>query len=177
MSKPDFTNSLTEQERVDLITTIKVTMQIVVDNSLLEEQGKTKFFDLFEPFYPKNGPMSAFFMSKKELLKVTLRNSSKDKIIWNRGSIGFDYNSFDINELRTLFVPDDFDKLLDLTFEKVNKEIVEYEGKEVGSYYLYTYHWKLNNKLKVMFKVNDNLYIKEDNYPRDFFMIDIVLDN
>ncbi|WP_280522171.1 hypothetical protein [Snodgrassella alvi] len=39
MSKPDFTNSLTEQERVDLITTIKVTMQIVVDNSLLEEHS------------------------------------------------------------------------------------------------------------------------------------------
>lgn len=177
MSKPDYTNTLTPQERADLITTIKILMKILVDNALLEEQKESKFFDALEPFYPKNGPMNAFFMSKKGLLNVTLRNSSKDKIIWNSGGISFDHERFNTNELRTLFTPDDFDKALDLTFEKANKEIVEYKGKEVGSYYLYTYHWKLNHKLKVMFRVQDNFYIKEDNYPRDFYMIDMELTN
>lgn len=177
MSKPDFTNALTPQERADLITAIKILMKILVDNTLLEEQKESKFFDAFNVSYPKNGPINRASLTKKDLLVLGLFNDAKDKVIWSRGGITFDYKRFNTDELRTLFTPDDFDKALDLTFEKANKEIIEYKGKEIGSYHQYTYHWKLNNKLKVMFRVQDNFYIKEDNYPRDFYMVDMVLDN
>lgn len=176
MSKPDFTNALTPQERTDLITAIKIAMKILVDNTVLEEQKESKFFDSFKSSYPKNGPMDYAELSKNRLLVLTFNNHRKDKVIWSSGSISFDLKRFKTNDLRTLFTPDDFDKLLDLTFEGVNKETVEYNGKEVGSYYLYTYHWKLNKRLKVMFRVQDSFYIKEDNYSRDFYMIDMILD-
>lgn len=176
MSKPDFTNALTPQERADLITTIKLAMRILVDNTLLEEQKESRFFDSFRVSYPKHGPINRTTLTKGGVLILSFLNDSKDSIIWSSGGISFDHKRFNTDELRTLFTPDEFDKVLDLTFEKVNKEIVEYQGKEVGSYYLYTYHWKLNSKLKVMFRVQDNFYIKEDNYPRDFYMIDMVLD-
>ncbi|KEQ00706.1 MULTISPECIES: hypothetical protein [Snodgrassella] len=177
MSKPDYTNALTPQERADLIATIKIAMQILVNNSLLEEQKESKFFNSFDVSYPKVGQVDGTVFTKKDLLELYFNNFNKDKIIWSSGGIAFDNKRFNTEELRTLFTPDDFDKELNLVFERANKETVEYKGKEIGSYYLYTYHWKLNNKLKVMFRVQDNFYIKEDNYPRDFYMIDMALDN
>lgn len=177
MSKPDYTNALTPQERADLIATIKIAMQILVNNSLLEEQKESKFFNSFDVSYPKVGQVDSTVFTKKDLLELYFNNFNKDKIIWSSGGIAFDNKRFNTEELRTLFTPDDFDKELNLVFERANKETVEYKGKEIGSYYLYTYHWKLNNKLKVMFRVQDNFYIKEDNYPRDFYMIDMALDN
>lgn len=175
MSRPDFTNSLTVEERDFLIKTIKITIRVLADNDHMEELKESKLFNSFNYSYPKQGVEDGIVFNKDKLLSLYFNNNNKNEITWTSAGITFDINRFN-NKLMTLFTSDDFDKLLDLTFEGVNKEIVEYNGKEIGSYYLYTYHWKLNKKLKVMFRVQDNFYIKEDDYPRDFYMIDMVLD-
>lgn len=176
VSKPYFSNALTSQQRKELITTIKIAMGILNDNNLLEKQKTLKFFDSFKYIYPKNGPIDRAYLTKNLFLKLTLKKKNEDKVIWNSGYISFDYKRFNVNELTTLFTPKDFTQVLDLVFEKKNKEVIKYNGKEIASFYLYTYHWKLKPKLKVMFRVQNNFFIEKDDYPRNFFAVELELD-
>lgn len=176
MSKPDFTTTLTPLEREELMTTIKIAIKVLNDNNLLEEQKESKFFDSFNYKYPKNGPIDKVFLTKNLFLKLTLTKNSKDRIAWNSGNISFDHKRFNTNDLTTLFTSEDFTKELDLTFEEKNKKVIVVNGKELGSFYLYNYHWKLNPKLKVMFRVHNKFFIEQDDYPKNFFLVGFQLE-
>jgi hypothetical protein len=176
MAKPNFTNRLTPPEREELMTTIKIAIRVLNDNNLLEEQKESKFFDSFSYKYPKNGPIDKVSLTKNLFLKLNLTKNNKDGIAWNSGNISFDHNRFNTNELTTLFTAEDFTEELDLIFEEKNKKVIVSNGKELGSFYLYTYHWKLNPKLKVMFRVHNKFFIEKDDYPRDFFLVSFQLE-
>lgn len=175
LTKSVYITDLSSQERADLITTINLAINVLLDNMLLEELKKSDFFDSYDYFYPKTGPVESINFHKNGLLTLSFKNHSTDivKFLSNEVIISFDKRT---DKLKTLFTPYHFDKLLNLTYETVDKITIERNG-EIGSFYLYSYNSKLNNKLKAKFSVINDFYIKENKYPKNFWLIELKLDN
>lgn len=172
-------NELTVQERTELKNAVIGAIKVINDNNAMEDQKK--FFGedtLYVPKSPK-APILIMIFKKDNLFKVNL-NRKTEQSPWTLASIYFSPNQR--SSIETKLEENDFNNVMGLAFDKISEHTIQhsasngmdaYETKE----YTFDYHYKLNNKIKVIFKVRPEDVLKNEKFPSNFTVVTISREN
>lgn len=172
-------NELTEQEKIDVKNAIISAIKIINDNDGMENQtGVLGEGRLFLPKSPK-APILIMDFEKNTFFKVSLRRVNEQSP-WSEAFIYFPpYNR---SSIETKFAESDFNNVMGLTFDKISENTIQhsasngmdaYETKE----YTFDYHYKLNNKVKVIFKVRPEDVLRNEKFPSNFIDVKVYREN
>lgn len=172
-------NELTEQEKIELKNAIMGTIKVISDNDAMEEQAK--FFGedtLYAPKSPK-APIVDLIFQKDNLFRVNFIRKAESSP-WNEASIYFPF--IKLSSIETRFNEQDFNNVMGLAFDKISEHIIQhsasngmeaYETKE----FTFDYHYKLNNKIKVIFNVRPEDLLRNEKFPSNFIDVKVYYEN
>lgn len=158
--------AISQEEKIAFINAVKGVMLVLAGKSSIDDQKK--YFGEFSPDYTKSGePRNRYSFEIPNMLGVSFKSPTQEDD-WDRADVMF--MKKDLNNLETKFDKQDLLDNLQLVFQQKVEKVAKYDPKEMV-YYAYTYQWKLDSKINILFLVHKNKMLKDDDFPSDFYSV------
>lgn len=158
--------TISQEEKIAFINAVKGVMLVLAGKSSIDDQKK--YFGEFSPDYTKSGePPNRYSFEIPNVLGVSFKRPTQEDD-WDRADVMF--MKKDLNNLETKFDKQDLLDNLQLVFQQKVEKVAKYGSKEMV-YYAYTYQWKLDSKINILFLVHKNKMLKDDDFPSNFYSV------